>query len=136
MVSTLLRDPQALSSILASLGMLQPWTFGSLKMHRDLGLSLYIYYVSYLVYSFTPFEVQFNCIVLPPTPTKLLDNNIIVATSSARATRWINCKGIISCMPCTILTKHSLKILFRPRLLLCYMASSNAWVGNALMLLE
>ena len=35
-----LRDPQALSSTLASLGMLQPRAFGSLKMHRDLGLGL------------------------------------------------------------------------------------------------
>ncbi len=40
MVSTLLRDPQALSSTLAALGMLQPRAFGSLKIHRDLGLSL------------------------------------------------------------------------------------------------
>ena len=37
-----LRDPQALSSTLASLGMLQPRAFGSLKMRRDLGLSLYL----------------------------------------------------------------------------------------------
>ena len=35
-----LRDPQALSSILTSLGMLQSRAFGSLKTHRDLGLSL------------------------------------------------------------------------------------------------
>ena len=35
-----LRDPQALSSTLASLGMLQPRVFGSLKMCRDLGLGL------------------------------------------------------------------------------------------------
>ena len=35
-----LRDPQALSSTLASLRMLQPRAFGSLKMRRDLGLSL------------------------------------------------------------------------------------------------
>ena len=35
-----LRDPQALSSDLASLSMLQPWAFGSLKTCRDLGLSL------------------------------------------------------------------------------------------------
>ena len=31
MVSTLFRDPQALSSTLAVLGMLQPWAFGSLN---------------------------------------------------------------------------------------------------------
>ena len=31
MVSTLFRDPQALSSALASFGMLQPWAFGSLN---------------------------------------------------------------------------------------------------------
>ena len=37
----LLRDPQTLSSALAVLGTLQPRAFGSLKMHRDLGLSLY-----------------------------------------------------------------------------------------------
>ena len=37
MVYTLLRDPQALSSTLVSLRMLQPQAFGSLKMHRDLG---------------------------------------------------------------------------------------------------
>ena len=36
MVSTFLRDPQALSSTLASLGMLQPRAFRSLKMRRDL----------------------------------------------------------------------------------------------------
>ena len=36
MVSTLLRDPQTL----ALLGTLQPWTFGSLKMRRDLELGL------------------------------------------------------------------------------------------------
>ena len=41
MVSTLLRDPQALSSTLASLGMLQPRAFGSLKMRRDLGPWIY-----------------------------------------------------------------------------------------------
>ena len=41
MVSMLLRDPQALRSDLASLGTLQPRAFGSLKMHRDLGLGLY-----------------------------------------------------------------------------------------------
>ena len=35
-----LSDPQALSSTLTSLGMLQPRAFGSLKMRRDLGLSL------------------------------------------------------------------------------------------------
>ena len=40
MVSVLLRDLQALSSTLASLEMLQPQAFGSLKMRRDLGLSL------------------------------------------------------------------------------------------------
>ena len=40
MVSTLLRDPHALSITLASLGMLQPQAFGSRKMCRDLGLSL------------------------------------------------------------------------------------------------
>ena len=40
MVSTLLRDPQALSSDLASLGTLQPRAFGSLKTRRDLGLGL------------------------------------------------------------------------------------------------
>ena len=31
-----LRDPWALSNTLASLGMLQPQAFGSLKTHRDL----------------------------------------------------------------------------------------------------
>ena len=41
MVSTLLKDPQALSSTLAAFGMLQPRAFGSLKMRRDLGLGLY-----------------------------------------------------------------------------------------------
>ena len=40
-----LREPQALSSTLASLGMLQPRAFGSLKTHRDLGLSLYYIYI-------------------------------------------------------------------------------------------
>ena len=35
-----LREPQALSSTLASLGMLQPRAFGSLKTRRDLGLGL------------------------------------------------------------------------------------------------
>ena len=40
MVSTLLRDPHAgpYSSTLATLGMLQPRTFGSLKTCRHLGL--------------------------------------------------------------------------------------------------
>ena len=37
-----LRDPQTLSTTLALLGMLQPQVFGSLKMHRDLGLGLYL----------------------------------------------------------------------------------------------
>ena len=40
MVYTLLRDPQAVSSDLASLGTLQPRAFGSLKMRTDLGLGL------------------------------------------------------------------------------------------------
>ena len=42
MVSMLFRDPRALSSTLASLGMLQPRAFGSLiaKSRRDLGLGL------------------------------------------------------------------------------------------------
>ena len=40
MVSMLLRDPQALSSDLASLSTLQPQAFRSLKTHRDLGLGL------------------------------------------------------------------------------------------------
>ena len=45
MVSTPLRDPQALSSTLAALGMLQPQAFGFLKTRRDLGLvSNYIIY--------------------------------------------------------------------------------------------
>ena len=35
-----LRDPQALSSTLALLGMLKPRAFGSPKLHRDLGLDL------------------------------------------------------------------------------------------------
>ena len=42
MVSTLLRDPQAISSTLASLR-IQPQDFGSLKMLRDLGLSFNYY---------------------------------------------------------------------------------------------
>ena len=40
MVSTLLRDHQALSSTLAALGMLRPRAFVSLKMRRDLALGL------------------------------------------------------------------------------------------------
>ena len=42
-----LRDPQALSSTLAALRILYilPRAFESLKMRRDLGLSLYNYYV-------------------------------------------------------------------------------------------
>ena len=35
-----LSDPQALSITLASLGMLRPQAFGSLKMRRDLGVGL------------------------------------------------------------------------------------------------
>ena len=44
-----LRDPQALSSTLASLGMLQPRAFGSLKPRRVLGLGLYTYYYALYV---------------------------------------------------------------------------------------
>ena len=40
MISMFLRDPQALRSTLASLGMLQPRAFGSHKIRRHLGLSL------------------------------------------------------------------------------------------------
>ena len=47
-----LRDPQALSSTLASLGMLQPRAFGSLKMRRDLGLghSISNYYIYIIIH--------------------------------------------------------------------------------------
>ena len=45
MVSTLLRDPQALSSALALLGMLQPRAFGSLNRVKtlDLASNYYLY---------------------------------------------------------------------------------------------
>ena len=43
MVSTLFRDPQALSSALASLGTLQPWDFGSLNHVETLDSAFIIY---------------------------------------------------------------------------------------------
>ena len=46
MVSTLFRDPQALSSALAALGTLQPWAFGSLNRVETLD-SASNYYIDF-----------------------------------------------------------------------------------------
>ena len=46
----LLRYPQALGSNLSLLSMLQPWPLGLLKVHRDLGLGVFVAFFSYILW--------------------------------------------------------------------------------------
>ena len=56
MVSTLFRDPQALSSTLASLGMLQPRAFGSLNRVETFDSASIIYTLR--------LTIQYTCIMV------------------------------------------------------------------------